>query len=235
MQNTAQRVHVLKSLNSLLRYLFAASYLVYPSEILLFLRLTLQYSFLLLVAMTGGKTNRLIWLSLPFGGLLTALYRHLVMDRGKAFLLDFVGRESFPNTFTVLSLDVLITVLQVMFCLLFYEQRTSLDEKAAGIRDPTLTKEDLVEIVVRKGSCPSFVFDLRFKRIVHLVRVPHTPTFHSAGRLDELTPSTSSLPLPFNLPVGSFIRRAPRRQSRRPPEPPPPEPGPPVPGGLDVD
>ena len=25
-------------------------------------------------------------------GLLTAIYRHLVVDRGKAFLLDFIGR-----------------------------------------------------------------------------------------------------------------------------------------------
>jgi hypothetical protein len=104
-----------------------------------------------------------------------------------------VAHRDLPNTFTVLSLDVLIAVLQVMFCILFYEQRTSLgqslsaigwpflsrftDEKAAGIRDPTLTKEDLVKRVVRKGSCPLYVFDLRFKRIVHLVRAPHTPTF----------------------------------------------------------
>jgi len=235
MQNTAQRVHVLKSLNSLLRYLFATSYLIYPSEILLFLRLTLQYSLLLLVATTGGKSNRLIWMSLPVVGLLTALYRHLVMDRGKAFLLDFIGRETFPNTFTVLSLDVLITVLQIIFCILFYEQRTSLDEKAAGILDPTLTKEDLVKKVVRKGSCPAYVFDLRFKRIVHLIQAPHTPTFHSAGRVGEFIPSTASLPLPFNLPATSFTRRAPRRQSRRPLESSPPEPGPPVPGGLDID
>lgn len=80
-------------------------------------------------------------------GLLTAIYRHLVMDRGKAFLLDFIGRgcvsvyrhspfqiltrlptETSPNTFTVLSLDVLITVFQVTFCILFYEQRTTLGQ-----------------------------------------------------------------------------------------------------------
>jgi len=79
-------------------------------------------------------------------GLLTAMYRHFVMDRGKPFLLDFIGRglvslyhhysfqlltifvqtETSPTMFTILSLDVLITVLQVMFCLLFYDQRTSL-------------------------------------------------------------------------------------------------------------
>ena len=106
---------------------------------------------------------------------------------------------------------------------------------AAGIRDPTLTKEDLVEKGVRKGSCPAYVFDLRFKRIIHLIRVPHTPTFHSAGGLGDFTPSVPSLPLPFNLPATSFTRRAPRRQSRRPLESPAPEPGPPVPGGLDID
>jgi len=235
MQNTAQRVHVLKSLNSLLRYLFAVSYLIYPAEILLFLRLTLQYSFLLLVATTGGKANRLIWLSLPIVGFLTATYRHFVMDRGKAFLLDFIGRETSPTTFTVLSLDVLITILQLLFCVLFYEQRTGLDEKTAGTRDPTLTAEELDKRAVRRGGSPPYVFDLRLKRIIHLIQVPHTPTFQSATRVDELTPSAPSLPLPFNLPATSFNRRAPRRQSRRLPEPPPPEPGPPVPGGLDVD
>ena len=35
-------------------------------------------------------------MSLPVVGLLTALYRHLIMDRGKAFLLDFIGRGPGP-------------------------------------------------------------------------------------------------------------------------------------------
>ncbi|KAJ6586996.1 hypothetical protein DFH09DRAFT_1259940 [Mycena vulgaris] len=215
---SAQRKHIVQSLDILLYELHVLAFFLSPEIWTLIFRLlsqsqcskpreldaawSLRVSFTLLVSLNAIT----VWNHATSGP-----------SDGKTVILDFIGMAYAPSKSRLLSLDIFIVFLQMVLATIAYE--TSLAKDNDDIQDnllpaPTNTIPDRTKSYASRSSAP-YVIDLSLGAVVARLRHPLPPPTSGNSNLDGLPlPNTTPWPLPavglrmlLGVPPGRSIGR----------------------------
>jgi len=218
MRYSAQREHVIQSLNSLLTYLYALSYLLFPSLSVFATRWFVQYGWLAL--QKEVVRHQLRWIFIPLAVLVLSVWTHTTTSPGVPIILDFIGRAAPPPLLVVLLLDLVIAFIELLSAAVFYEHVISFAQAMESV-DRTKYTTPVISGPYRTRRI-QLILDINASHLITLLWNPRSlfakarslrRTLSSTAREgignegDGITTATSSrlagLPLPFNLPSRS--------------------------------
>ncbi|KAH9892772.1 hypothetical protein C8Q73DRAFT_72380 [Cubamyces lactineus] len=217
----AQRKHIIQSLDSLLYTLHAVSFLLAPGFWTYICRYLWQMQFTRPRDISSWSLRT--WFLCILGSNALSVYNHAVTstEAGRSIVLDFVGVDHVPSRASLLFLDFIIILLQVILTTISYETSLSRDM-------PPDTPDPLSpESIPTTPSSPSplgdhikppalplhedgteYIIDLRLRTLFwRLGHPPPDPLPRRTNHPEDLLPlPNTTTPLPLSQSLRMFVR-----------------------------
>ncbi|KAI0093077.1 hypothetical protein BDY19DRAFT_921875 [Irpex rosettiformis] len=223
----AQRLHIIRSLDTLVYQLIAVSFFISPSFFSFAVRIFFQFIYTRPRELDSNRSLR-FWYILNFFFNFGSIWSHAWQGaaQGRAIVIDFVGQTGTPTRLRLLLLDFTILLLNMVLISIAYEHTLYVEKDLEGPDPllPPLSTRIFPHTDLPDKNSP-LALDLRLGQIISRLRDPPPPPapLRELPMRDYLPmPNTTSpwrMPLPpaatpLNLIVGARARAAQRARDR---------------------